>query len=154
LLIHTYRRLKPLVGYCFLSCGADIIFAEALLALGADLHVIMPFNLQDFYETSVDYGLPSMRSWKERCDKCLSLATHVNYATTERYLGAKSLFPWAQTMLKGLCTKAALELNGGRPTVIVLLDPAHDRSFVHKFYTEAKTERNPLLLINLRDLCE
>src|SRR5262249_909104 len=40
-------------GYGSLASGADILFAEALLARGAELHAVLPFEREEFKAVSV-----------------------------------------------------------------------------------------------------
>jgi len=54
------RKLEELnarVGYSGVACGADLLFCDELLKRGGTLHVILPFDKQDFYRTSVDFLL-------------------------------------------------------------------------------------------------
>lgn len=67
-------------GYGSLAAGADILFAEALLDRGAGLHVVLPFERDEFVDVSVR---PSGDEWVERFNHCLSRATTVQYATEE-----------------------------------------------------------------------
>src|ERR1700741_2467979 len=54
--------------YGALPCGSDIIAAEALLARGVELNVVMPFEERDFLEQSVRPGGPG---WGEGYPACL-----------------------------------------------------------------------------------
>ena len=58
------------VGFAYgaLACGGDIIAAEALLARGVELNVVMPFEEQDFLAQSVRPGGPG---WEARYRACL-----------------------------------------------------------------------------------
>ena len=46
----TLDELDVAVAFGPLACGADIVIAEAVLARGAELHVVLPFAEQDFIE--------------------------------------------------------------------------------------------------------
>ena len=59
------RRHPPGYAYGSLASGADILWAEALLAAGSELHVILPFAREEFIERSVT---PSGPGWAERFD--------------------------------------------------------------------------------------
>jgi class 3 adenylate cyclase/tetratricopeptide (TPR) repeat protein len=124
------RHLKALnarVGYCSVACGADILFAERMLERRAELHVILPFDLNDFYRTSVDYGLAvddEMGGWRIRCDRVLRSATQVHYATTEKYLEDDVLFDFANTFIQGLAILRAGE-RGVEPFSLVVIDGEH-----------------------------
>lgn len=116
-------ELDARVGYCSAACGADILFAERMLERHAELHVMLPFDKNDFYRTSVDYGLPEMADWRRRCDAVLERATVVHYATRESYLGDDVLFAFVNTVMFGLAIMRAAEL-GVTPAALTVLDPA------------------------------
>lgn len=95
-------------GFGSLACGSDILFAEALLARGAELHAVIPFELGEFIDVSVSCGGPG---WKERMDACLARATSVTQATTGAYLGDDSLFNYAARMAMGFARIKAQNLS-------------------------------------------
>jgi len=94
-------------GYGSLACGADILFAEALLARGAQLHVVLPFQLDDFIEVSVK---PGGEAWVERLHRCLAAADSVRYATDDARLGDDTLFSYSSRIAMGLAVLAARHL--------------------------------------------
>ncbi|MEM7192599.1 MAG: Crp/Fnr family transcriptional regulator, partial [Pseudomonadota bacterium] len=58
------------VGYAYgaLACGTDIILAEACLSQGIEFNAVLPFDTQNFIETSVEIGDPPGRkgTWEAR----------------------------------------------------------------------------------------
>lgn len=58
-------------GYGALAAGADIIIAEALIAKGATLHIILPTARADFVEQSVT---PYGEAWLPRFEACIGAA--------------------------------------------------------------------------------
>ena len=71
--IHTaIAEIAPGFGYGALAAGADIIAAEALLARGAELHVVLPSSQAEFCRTSV---APYDQDWTARFD-ALCAAAH------------------------------------------------------------------------------
>jgi len=70
------------VGYGFgsLASGSDVLFAEALLARGAELHVVLPFDADQFVRTSV---AGAGAGWVTRFHACLARATSVTYGTLD-----------------------------------------------------------------------
>jgi len=96
-------------GYGSLAAGADIMFAEALLERGAELHVALPFRKDEFVEVSVT---PSGGDWPQRFDNCLAAATSVRYATEDSYLGDDQLFSYCSGMAMGLAILRARYLDG------------------------------------------
>jgi hypothetical protein len=65
-------------GYGALAAGADIVIAEALLAAGAELHVILPVPADTFCAQSVT---PYAAEWAARYAACLDAATSVRELT-------------------------------------------------------------------------
>lgn len=96
-------------GYGSLAAGADILFAEALLARGAELHVVLPFDAVEFRATSV---APAGGDWLGRFEACLARAASVNFATTDAFLGDDGLYAYASRMAMGLARLRAGFLQG------------------------------------------
>jgi hypothetical protein len=64
------------IGFAYgaLAAGADLIVAERLLALGAELHVVLPAPPGDFRRQSV---APAGAEWQRRFDAALAVAASV-----------------------------------------------------------------------------
>ncbi len=103
-------------GYGALACGADILFAEALLANGAELHVVLPFGEDEFKRVSVAPGGPG---WIERFDECRRRATTVTHATRGEYLGDDSLFAYSSCVAMGQALIRAAFLTASVTQVVV-----------------------------------
>jgi tetratricopeptide (TPR) repeat protein len=86
-------------AYGSLASGADIMWAEALLAAGAELHVVLPFAREEFINLSVR---PAGEAWVERFHRCLHAATVVDYATRDAFLGDDVLFRYCSELAMGL----------------------------------------------------
>ena len=120
------KDLHATVGYSSAACGSDLLFAEAMLARSAELHVTLPFDRDDFYGTSVDFGIQSMQPWRERCDRALAGAIEVHHATREQYLGHDVLFEFVNSVTQGLAVTKAREI-GVDPVALVVLDRTSKR---------------------------
>ncbi|MDB2439260.1 TRAFs-binding domain-containing protein [Hellea sp.] len=59
-------------GYGALAAGSDILIAEALLSEGAELHIILPCNIDVYLERSVK---PFGDEWVSRFQSCLKKAS-------------------------------------------------------------------------------
>ncbi len=102
-----------MIGYGALAAGADILVGEALLARGAELNVILPFERAAFVAQSV---LPAGASWLPRFDALLARATSVTYAMDGPYVGDPNQFQYGNEIAMGsaalrashLATKALL----------------------------------------------
>jgi hypothetical protein len=68
------NEIAPGFGYGALAAGADIIAAEALLASGAELHVVLPSDAREFCRSSVT---PYGAEWTGRFDALLDAAHSV-----------------------------------------------------------------------------
>ena len=69
-------------GFGALAAGSDIVVAEALLARGAELHIVLPTRVEAFIDQSVT---PFDPAWRTRFDACLDAATSVQ--TTAHVIG-------------------------------------------------------------------
>ena len=102
------RRHPPGYAYGSLASGADILWAEALLEAGSELHVILPFARDEFIERSVASSGPG---WNARFDRCLSAATSVQFATNDAFLGDDVLFRYGTELAMGLALLRARYLD-------------------------------------------
>ena len=91
-------------GYGSLASGADILFAEALLARGAELHVVLPFEREEFKQVSV---APAGAAWLARFEACLARARSITFATEDHYLGHDRVFTYAAYLAMGLAVLRA-----------------------------------------------
>jgi class 3 adenylate cyclase len=103
-------------GYGSLAAGADILFAEALLQRKAHLHVVLPFDRDEFIERSVR---PSGAAWSARFEACLQKATSIRYATEDRYLGDDQLFSYCSQLAMGLALLHARHLSASAEQFVV-----------------------------------
>ena len=114
------EELHPVIGYCQGACGADLIFAEEMLKRDAEVHLVLPFDKDDFYITSVDFGFDARSDWRQRFDTVYARSTH-HFATEELYLGDDTLFAFANKFKAGLAIAHARRL-GVDPVALVVLD--------------------------------
>ena len=112
-------RLKQPTVYTSAACGADLIFIEAALDLGAEVNVVMPFDRQDFVRTSVAVG---GEAWVQRFDRALARAARLIWATEESYLGDEVLFDHAAWLMEGLSVLRASQLQTV-PELLCVIDP-------------------------------
>ncbi|MEM1133724.1 MAG: adenylate/guanylate cyclase domain-containing protein [Pseudomonadota bacterium] len=100
------NRLDIAIGFGPLACGADIVIAEALLARGAELHVVLPFAEEDFIAESV---LSGGSEWLERYKTCRENAASFNLATASTYVGDDNQFAYNTLYAMGLASLRATE---------------------------------------------
>lgn len=102
------RRNPAGYAYGSLASGADILWAEALLAEGTELHAVLPFNREEFVEISV---APAGARWVERFHRCFEAAASVSYATEDAFLGDDVLFRYCAELAMGLALLRARYLD-------------------------------------------
>ena len=94
----TFERLDTRVAFGSLAAGADILAAEALLERGAELHVVLPFERDEFVRTSV---ISAGNGWVDRFDRCLAGAASVEIASTAGYLDDPVMFDFCSRIAMG-----------------------------------------------------
>jgi len=110
--------LNAQIGYCSGSAGADILFVEAMLERGAEVNIVLPFELEDFVRCNVAYA---GRRWERRFRNALKLASTVSFATNERFLGHEMLFRFGNQVLHGLSTLRG-DFLGSPPYLLAVWD--------------------------------
>ncbi|WP_156402052.1 adenylate/guanylate cyclase domain-containing protein [Caulobacter sp. Root1472] len=97
------------IGFAYggLAAGADIIFAEALLEAGAELHLVLPVSLESFVAVSV---APFGADWVQRFEQCFTRAASVRYASQDPYAGDEQVFAYASQIAMGCAVLRAQTL--------------------------------------------
>ncbi|MFZ3216645.1 MAG: RyR domain-containing protein [Candidatus Acidiferrales bacterium] len=106
------NRLKKLdagFGYASAACGSDILFHEAILERGGEIHVSLPFNREDFVADSVDI-VPGA-DWPTRFDRLLMRDPGVRVVTPERLYGGSIVYDYGNRILQGLAAERADQLG-------------------------------------------
>ena len=108
------------IGFAYgpLAAGADILIAEAVLARGGELHVVLPFAIEDFVAQSVR---PAGEAWIDRFDRCMAAASSRTLATEMVYVGDPGQFAYASRVAMGLATLRAQHL-GNAPLQLAIWD--------------------------------
>ncbi|MCP5395452.1 MAG: adenylate/guanylate cyclase domain-containing protein [Sphingomonadaceae bacterium] len=112
-------RLGIAVGYGPLACGADILIAEALLARGAELNVVLPFAEEDFIAESVLCG---GEAWLPRYQACMNAAASRHFATPGAYVGDDYQFAYNTRLAMGLAALRAEEMGERAVQIAVVSD--------------------------------
>lgn len=119
----TLEDLDVGIGHCSAACGADIVFVEAMLARGAEVHVTLPFARRDFIKTSVEFA---GESWVQRFERALDAVTSVTFATEEGHLGDDILFAYGRQVIEGKAILHARHLETS-PILLAVFDLASKR---------------------------
>jgi adenylate cyclase len=91
-----------------LACGADILCAEALLARGAGLTIVLPFDEEDFLAQSVR---PGGGSWEPRFRACRDSAARVVLAGPGAYAGGSGQYRHASRTAMGMARLLAGQIG-------------------------------------------
>jgi pilus assembly protein FimV len=111
--------LEIRIAYGSAACGADMLFVEALQDREAEVNIVMPFDTDDFINTSVAFA---GGDWVRRFRRALKLASkHVMFATAERYLGTVGLLAYANQIIQGLAFLRARSM-GSEPYLLAVYD--------------------------------
>jgi len=110
------------IGFAFgaLACGADILAAEALLDRGAELHVVLPFEEEDFLLQSVR---PGGGAWEARYRACRDRARKIVFASPMAYFGNPAQYGYASRTAMGLARLRAEHL-GAEAVQVAIWDGA------------------------------
>ena len=93
------RKLDARIGYASAACGADILFHECLLSRGGESNVVLPFDKEDFFATSVNFA---GAAWARRARAVLAKSSQVEQATRGGYTsGNELLFSYANELVMG-----------------------------------------------------
>jgi pilus assembly protein FimV len=115
------RRLDELdvrIGYASAAAGPDLLFLEAMLERGAEVHVLLPFAEDDFIALRVQ---PAGDGWLRRFRNALERATSVTRISAGAYLGDDVVFRYANQVMDGTARLRARML-GAEPYLIAAWD--------------------------------
>jgi class 3 adenylate cyclase len=118
-------RLGAKIGFGPLACGADLLIAEALLARGGELNVVLPFAEEDFLAESVRCG---GEEWLARYNACRAAAASLHFATPGAYVGDDNQFAYNTRLAMGLAALRAQQIGAAAVQVAVVSDKVHSLS--------------------------
>jgi class 3 adenylate cyclase len=103
------RSLNAGFGFSSAACGSDILFLEALLEMGGDAHVILPYEKNEFIRDSVEI-IPGAR-WGSRCEEVLKSAASVNVASSCKFATGTAEYEYVNRLLHGTAAVFARQLD-------------------------------------------
>ena len=92
------NELGNVVGYSSAAAGGDILFAEAVLDVGGELHVVLPQGWSGFSAESVE---PYGGGWITRAERVLQRAASVSAVSDYRISSEGPAFTYASRVLYG-----------------------------------------------------
>lgn len=116
------RQIKEeRVGFAYgaLAAGSDILIAEMLLEVGAELHIVLPFTEVDFLAQSV---APAGDTWVDRYHACKAAATTVTFASSMSYMGGMDQFAYGSRVTMGMAKVRARQLHAEAIQLVIVED--------------------------------
>jgi hypothetical protein len=102
-----FRRLGAGFAFGSLASGGDIALAEAALAAGIELHVVLPYRADDFIASSVAAG------WEDRFRACLNRARTVSHVIDNDVLSHDCVYALCGSHAMGMARRHADALAAG-----------------------------------------
>ena len=102
-------RLNGRFGYASAASGADILFHEAMLETGGEAHVVLPYEREQFMESSV--RIVEGDGWVERFHRILAKAVDVQELSGRGQQDEVAAFDYANRMLDGMARLRAQRLE-------------------------------------------
>jgi class 3 adenylate cyclase len=93
-------NLDGKIGYASVACGADILFLEAILELNGDIHIVLPYEQEEFIKNSVDI-IPHS-NWRQRCENLLAKASEVIICSNHNLENSQVLYEYSNCVIHGL----------------------------------------------------
>lgn len=115
--LETHRAVA---GFGALAAGADLIVAEALLARGAELHVVLPTPPEVFAAQSV---VPYGADWAERFEAALDAATSLRWTSSLAGAYQPEANRLSADVAMGAARLQALRLDTGALQILVCDSP-------------------------------
>ena len=112
-------ELGALIGYSSAAAGGDIVFGEAFVDLGGELHLFLPCEREDFISQYIE---PAGSDWTGRFDRLCAKAASVTVSCEERLLGDDTLVRFNNQMLQGMARLRGEGL-GTAPHLMLLWSP-------------------------------
>ncbi|MBK8374102.1 TRAFs-binding domain-containing protein [Sphingorhabdus sp.] len=102
-IFEAVAEIAPGSGFGALAAGSDIMIAEALLANGAELHVVLPSDPADFRISSV---VAFDATWGARFEAMIDAATSITVAANDSSL-TRAAINLADRMAMGMAVETA-----------------------------------------------
>ncbi len=121
-LTSSITSINAKIGYCSLACGGDILFAEAMAETGGEVNIFLPFQQNDFIETSIRFAGDQ---WVERFDRLVKKFP-VTFVTQEPYDEFNDLFVLQTRIIFGAAVVRSA-VNHTKPHLFTLMSSLDSR---------------------------
>jgi class 3 adenylate cyclase len=101
--------LRLAAGFASAASGAPILFHEAVLAMGGETHVVLPYGQNEFFSDSV--AIREDMDWNGRYERVLEKAKRVIVTSPQRLDEGSVVFRYANRLLLGLAMIRAQQLR-------------------------------------------
>lgn len=136
-------------GYGSLAAGSDIVIAEAILTLAAELHVVLPCNKEQFFEQSV---VPYGNDWVERFNVCINRASSVQIASQNLNTLDATLLQFSSQVAMGRAILRSNTLATTASQFLIWDGPEKDKNSIshcdHQFWRKTGLQQTRLSLLN------
>jgi class 3 adenylate cyclase len=110
-------KVKPKFGFASAACGSDILFLEAMLERGAEVSVVLPYNVEEFIRDSVDF-LPGS-DWRKRFERVLAQSARVVIASSEKLEIGGVSYDFCNQLMLGLAAIRSHQLESDLIPLVV-----------------------------------
>jgi class 3 adenylate cyclase len=100
--------LHAVIAYGSAACGADILFLEAVAALGGEIRLVLPYQPERFEEDSVAFA---GEGWRQRFRTLKDRAASVLVASEQARIDDPLVYRYANRILLGLALDRAARLE-------------------------------------------
>ena len=101
--------LDARLGYASAACGADILFLEALQSLKGELHIVLPYDREEFIQDSV--RIRPDGKWEKRFEQVMNSATEVIITSKRKLKYSPVVYEYSNRFLHGLAKIRAEQLG-------------------------------------------
>jgi class 3 adenylate cyclase/tetratricopeptide (TPR) repeat protein len=136
------------IGISSAACGSDLLFIEAMLERGAEIHVVLPWRKEEFLRTSV--AINDDVYWTQRFDQLLNEVTSVTYLSQQSAPSGNLGYVYCSDCMNGMALYRA-ETIGSDVTPVAVWDGKKGdglggtSSFVHFW----RSRHHPVEVIDL-----
>ena len=113
------NRCDAQIGISSAACGSDLLFIEAMIERGAEIHVVLPWRKEQFLRTSV--AINDDPNWTQKFDHLLDEVTSVTYLSQQSAPGGNLGYVYCSDCMNGMALYRA-ETIGSDVTPIAVWD--------------------------------
>jgi class 3 adenylate cyclase len=112
-------RCDAQIGISSAACGSDLLFIEAMLERGAEIHVVLPWRKEEFLRTSV--AISHDQYWIKRFEELLGEVTSITYLSQQSAPSGNLGYVYCSECMNGMALYRA-ETMGSDVTPVAVWD--------------------------------